>query len=105
MRVLILSADNFEDSELLVPYYRFIEEGIQVDIASTRTGRITGKHGYQVEVDKTLEEVNPTTTSYSSSPEVRHRRSCGNNRPPWKLHGASLPKTNRSRLSATARRY
>jgi protease I len=58
MKVLILSADNFEDSELLVPYYRFIEEGFQVVIASIKTGRITGKHGYEVEVDKILEEVN-----------------------------------------------
>jgi len=33
MKALILSADNFEDTELLVPYYRLQEEGIQVDIA------------------------------------------------------------------------
>jgi len=59
MRVLILAADNFEDSELLVPYYRFREENIQVEIASTRMGTITGKHGYEVEVDKLLDKVNP----------------------------------------------
>lgn len=59
MRVLILTADNFEDSELLVPYYRFMEENIQVEIVSTRMGTITGKHGYQVEVDKLLGTVNP----------------------------------------------
>ncbi|MDD2337384.1 MAG: type 1 glutamine amidotransferase [Geobacteraceae bacterium] len=58
MRVLILSADNFEDSELLVPYYRFLEEGFQVEIASMRMGIITGKHGYEVEVDKIIDEVN-----------------------------------------------
>jgi len=59
MKVLIISADNFEDTELLVPYYRPIEEGIEVDIASTRKGNIKGKHGYQIQVDKTLQEVNP----------------------------------------------
>jgi protease I len=59
MKTLIISADNFEDSELLVPYYRLKEEGIGVDIASMSTGRIKGKHGYEVEVDKTFEEVNP----------------------------------------------
>jgi len=58
MKVLILTANNFEDSELLVPYYRFKEESIQVDVASTKTGKITGKHGYEVEVDKTIDEVN-----------------------------------------------
>lgn len=59
MKVLMLSADNFEDSELLVPYYRFLEEGFRVDVASMKKGKITGKHGYEVEVDKTLEESAP----------------------------------------------
>ncbi len=59
MKVLILSADNFEDSELLVPYYRFLEEGFRVEIASMKKGKITGKHGYGMEVDRILAEVNP----------------------------------------------
>jgi protease I len=59
MKALIISADNFEDTELLVPYYRLKEEEIQVDIASIKKGKIKGKHGYEVEVDKTLKEVNP----------------------------------------------
>jgi protease I len=59
MKALIISADNFEDSELLVPYYRLQEEGIQVDVASMKKGKIRGKHGYEVEVDKTLKEVDP----------------------------------------------
>ena len=59
MKILIVSADNFEDTELLVPYYRFQEEGIQVVIASLRKGTIRGKHGYTVDVDKTLNEVDP----------------------------------------------
>ncbi len=59
MKVLFLSADNFEDSELLVPYYRFLEEGFAVDIASMKKVNITGKHGYEVEVNKTIGAVNP----------------------------------------------
>jgi len=59
MKALIISANNFEDSELLVPYYRLKEEGLQVDIASLKKGKIKGKHGYEVDVDKTLKEVNP----------------------------------------------
>ncbi|MFH0932774.1 MAG: type 1 glutamine amidotransferase domain-containing protein [Nitrospirota bacterium] len=59
MKALIISADNFEDTELLVPYYRVKEEGIEVDIASMKKGKIKGKHGYEVEVDKTLKEVDP----------------------------------------------
>jgi protease I len=59
MKALIISADNFEDSELFVPYYRLKEEGIHVDIASIKKGIIKGKHGYEVKVDKPLKEVNP----------------------------------------------
>ena len=59
MKALVVCADNLEDTELLVPYYRLIEEGIEVDIASIGKRNIEGKHGYQVKVDKILEEVKP----------------------------------------------
>jgi len=57
MKALFISADRYEDSELLVPYYRFLEEGFEVDIASMKKGLIKGKHGYEVEVSKILAEV------------------------------------------------
>jgi len=57
MKVLIISADNFEDSELLVPYYRMLEEGHGVDIASIKKGKIKGKKGYEVEANKALKDV------------------------------------------------
>ncbi len=59
MKALIISADNFEDSELLVPYYRLKEAGLAVDVASVKKGSIRGKHDYEVAVDKTLDEINP----------------------------------------------
>jgi archaeal arginyl aminopeptidase len=59
MKALIISADNFEDSELLVPFYRLQEAGVEVEVASPVPGTITGKHGYQVAVDKVLAEVDP----------------------------------------------
>ncbi len=59
MKILTISADDFEDSELLVPYYRFREEGIHVDVVSMNAGKIKGKHGYEVIVDRTLKDVNP----------------------------------------------
>ncbi len=59
MKALIISADNFEDTELLVPYYRLKEEGVEVDIASIKKGKIKGKHGYEVEANKALKEINP----------------------------------------------
>jgi protease I len=59
MKALIISADNFEDSELLVPYYRLKEAHVEVNVASMKLGTIKGKHGYEVAVDKTLNAVNP----------------------------------------------
>jgi protease I len=59
MKALMISADNFEDTEFLVPYYRLQEEGIKVDVASMQKGKIKGKHGYEAAVTKTLSEVNP----------------------------------------------
>jgi protease I len=59
MKALIVSADNFEDTELLVPYYRLKEAGVEVTVASLNRRAITGKHGYEVTVDMSLDEVNP----------------------------------------------
>ncbi|BEH10849.1 MULTISPECIES: type 1 glutamine amidotransferase domain-containing protein [Geobacter] len=57
MKGLIISADQFEDSELLIPYYRLLEEVIPVRIAAPARGTITGKHGYEVTADLALAEV------------------------------------------------
>ena len=59
MKALIISADNFEDTELLVPFYRLKEEGIHVDIASMKRGPFKGKHGYEVDAIMSLDEVPP----------------------------------------------
>ena len=60
MRALIISADHFEDTELLFPFYRLQEEGLEVDIASIARGKIHGKHGYEVVVDTALRDVEPS---------------------------------------------
>jgi len=59
MKSLIVSADGFEDLELLVPYYRLKEAGVGVQVASMKRGAIKGIHAYEVTVDKTLVEVDP----------------------------------------------
>lgn len=59
MRALIISADHFEDSELLFPFYRLQEEGLEVDVASIARGKINGKHGYEVVADRALRDVDP----------------------------------------------
>jgi protease I len=59
-KVLMISADQFEDTELLVPYYRLKEEGMEVTVASLKKGPIKGKHGYQVEVDVSVDRLDPS---------------------------------------------
>lgn len=59
LKALIISADNFEDTELLVPYYQLKEEGFDIDIASVKKGPIKGKHGYEVEANKALGDIVP----------------------------------------------
>jgi len=60
MKALFISADGYDDAELLVPFYRFLEDGIFVDIASMKKDEpIKGRHGYTMDVTKTLAEVRP----------------------------------------------
>ncbi len=58
-KILILVGPEFEDIELLYPYYRLIEEGYIVEVAAPSKERITGKHGYSILPDKSISEVNP----------------------------------------------
>ncbi len=56
-RVLIITADDFEDTELLCPMNRLLEAGYTVDVASLQKGSITGKKGYTVDADLSVEEL------------------------------------------------
>jgi protease I len=56
-RILIISADKFEDTELLVPYYRLKEAGHDVTVASIRKGKIVGKHGYEVKAAEAASDL------------------------------------------------
>ncbi len=57
MKALIAIADGFEDSEFFYPYYRLLEEGIEVDVAGPEMGKVTGKHGYEFEAGIPLSNV------------------------------------------------
>lgn len=59
MRAIVLTADGFEDSELLYPFYRFQEEGMEVDIAATKAEEIHGKHGQAFRANLTFAYVDP----------------------------------------------
>lgn len=59
MQALIVSGDQFEDSELLVPWYRLLEERIETDIAGESEGTLSGKHGYRVEATLSIHRIDP----------------------------------------------
>ncbi len=56
-RVVIISTHNFEDTELIYPYYRLKEAGADVKIASLEKGTIRGKHGIEVTAELTIKEL------------------------------------------------
>lgn len=55
--ILILTADNTHDLEFFVPYYRFIEEGYEVDVATPKGGKLTCKFGLGLKSTKAITEV------------------------------------------------
>jgi protease I len=59
VKAVVLTADKFEDTELLVPYFRLLEEGALVHIAAPTKAEIGGEHGYSLEPDLTIDEVDP----------------------------------------------
>lgn len=58
-KAVILTADRFEDMELFFPLFRLLERGWDVDIATPMLRAITGEHGYSLEPELTIDEVNP----------------------------------------------
>jgi protease I len=57
--VLILTADKTEDLEFFYPYYRFVEEGLRVDVATPKGGAFKGKQGLGLKETKKISEVDP----------------------------------------------
>jgi len=58
-KVLIMVENDFEDPEFIYPYYRFQEEGYQVDIVGPKAKEnYVGKHGYPVVSDLSPSDIN-----------------------------------------------
>lgn len=58
MKALILLADGFDDLTLFLPWYRLKEEGVDVALAAPFMTAVAGTHGYRVEPDMTIQDVN-----------------------------------------------
>lgn len=59
MRVLVISADLFQDREMTEPVDALRKAGVDVDIASPLSGAITGKRGAYVEANLAVTDVDP----------------------------------------------
>lgn len=59
MKALLITATNYDDSEVMYPYYRMLEEGYEVDVASFDTGEVSGKKYFKINADIKVDEVNP----------------------------------------------
>jgi protease I len=58
-KVLIVVENEFEDVELLYPYYRLQEAGYEVNVVGPRSGETySGKHGIPIRSDLAPEDVN-----------------------------------------------
>ncbi len=58
MKAIILIEDFVEDVEFIYPYFRLKEEGIKVDVVSTKPGTFRGKKGCSFTAEKGIDEVN-----------------------------------------------
>lgn len=56
-RLLIITAEKAEDLEFFYPYYRFIEEGFDVDVATPKGGAFKGKRGLGLQKSLRIADV------------------------------------------------
>lgn len=57
IRSVILVAQNFQDEEFAYPYYRMLEEGWAVDVASPKGIDVYGKYGVPARVNRSTAEL------------------------------------------------
>jgi protease I len=57
MKILLITADGYDDSEVLYPYFRLLEEDFQVDVASFQKGPVNGKYHFVIQADRSFEMV------------------------------------------------
>lgn len=59
MKVIIITEKKFEDSELIDPRYIMEKQGVEVDVATLDGESRRGKHGNEVDADKSISESVP----------------------------------------------
>ena len=56
MKILLITEDRNDDSEVLYPFYRMKEEGFDVEVAALTKKTVQSKYHFTVEADKTVDE-------------------------------------------------
>ena len=56
-KAVIITAQNFQDEELTYPYYRLLEEGMTVDIATPDKAVVFGKYGVPARANKDTKDL------------------------------------------------
>jgi hypothetical protein len=63
-KIAILTADGTEDQEFFYPYYRFTEEGYQVDVFTPQGGEFKGKNGAGLKQTMKVSEAEATNYAF-----------------------------------------
>lgn len=58
-KIVIITGDKVEDLEFFYPYYRFNEEGYDVDVVTAEGGKFSGKNGIELQDSKSINDVKP----------------------------------------------
>jgi protease I len=56
-KILIITGNDYNDTELLYPYYRFVEAGYEVTIATPEGGDVTGYHSVTIKNTTPVAEI------------------------------------------------
>ena len=59
-KILIITADKCDDSEVLYPYYRVLEEGFVPTIASFERNVVNAKYHFAINADIRVDEIDVT---------------------------------------------
>ncbi len=57
-KILMITGVGYDDSEVLYPYYRLLEEGYTVDVASVEKEEVSGKYHFKISAKLLFDEVN-----------------------------------------------
>ena len=59
-KILLITADKCDDSEVLYPYYRVIEAGFAPTVASFERAAVNAKYHFSIMADISVEEIDPS---------------------------------------------